>query len=238
MIVLWINNYQQRPTNPVMVSKLFLIKLPWGYYFRQLQLEQIVIPTDISSRRTSPNMHYANAEAQLNEIYQEEMQKFHCQTSADLGIRTVGSINKKSTALHKYSELKDEHTRLVRQLNTLKLQISALKIETDYLKQKEHKQEQLNLTNLCFSQSIKATVFKYAQQALNDQNPVTFPNHFFTRIFSMFVYDKCFMEQCNQVDVLLDEAVHKLCIKEYQAQELSFKQKVNKKLTDTKKAQG
>ncbi|XP_034485242.1 uncharacterized protein LOC117790080 isoform X2 [Drosophila innubila] len=171
---------------------------------------------DMSSRSSSLNMHHANTEAQLDEIYHE------------------GAINKDSTASQRHYELRDEHTRLRRQLNTLKLQIAALRIETDHLQQMEHKQEQLNCTNLCSSQNIKATLFNSARQALNDQKPVEFPNHFFTQIFSMFAYDQFFMEQCHHIDVLLNETVQKLCIKEYQAQELTFKEKVNKKLTSTR----
>jgi len=173
----------------------------------------------MSGCKSSQNIHHANTEAQLYTIYHEENQVF--QPKEDIVDSSV-------------MQLKSEHTHLVRQMSTLNLQTAALKIETNHLEQREQQQQQLNFSELCFNQKIKSALLNSAQQALNEEEPIAFPKHFLTQIFSIFGYDQDFTKQCHHNDELLDKEVQKLCDREYEVQELRFKEKVKKKLTSTR----
>lgn len=114
--------------------------------------------------------------------------------------------------------LKRDQDELKHQLNTLKMEMSALRIKSDHLEETLKKMQDQSYEELLRSQSIKPKLLEGAQRALDAQEPVDFPKEFLTTIFAVHADDANFRDHCQQIDIELSKAVMKLGEHAYQAE--------------------
>ncbi|XP_060647449.1 uncharacterized protein LOC132785382 [Drosophila nasuta] len=145
------------------------------------------------------------------------------------------NIVKHPTDMDKLDMLKSQHARHVNHLNTLKMQIAALRIETDHLEQYQKKFQEQILAKRQFQKDLKSLLLESSKKALNEPNLQSFPRKFLTHIFAVFIGDHKFMKSCFQADNLFEMEVQELFMKEYQSQKHNHKAKIDQKLERTRK---
>lgn len=136
--------------------------------------------------------------------------------------------------------LKKEQDEKKHQLNTLMMEVSALRIKSDHLEKTLKMLQDQSYEELIRNQTIKPNVLEYAERALYAQEPADFPKEFLTTIFAMHSDDPNFRDHCQELDIELSKAVmqmgedayqtEKQCINEIKIHKMkSVREKLNNK---------
>ncbi|XP_017139845.1 uncharacterized protein LOC108154181 isoform X2 [Drosophila miranda] len=144
--------------------------------------------------------------------------------------KVIQKANPDPITLQMHHKLKLKHEELVRQIDTIKLNVSVLQIETNHVENKLRNLAQERELNGSFTDETKANLFAEATKALEAQTAVTFPTQFLSEIFSTVAGEEQLKDHFSNLDHELRAIVEKLCVDVYQLKKPTETKTVNRKI--------
>ncbi|XP_033233148.1 uncharacterized protein [Drosophila pseudoobscura] len=144
--------------------------------------------------------------------------------------KVIQKANPDPITLQMHHKLKLEHEELVRQIDTIKLNVTVLQIETNHMENKLRHLAQERELKGSFTDETKANLFAEATKALEAQTAETFPTQFLSEIFSTVAGEEELKDHFSNLDHELRAIVEKLCVDVYQLKKPTETKTVNRKI--------
>ncbi|XP_026845359.1 uncharacterized protein LOC113565981 [Drosophila persimilis] len=144
--------------------------------------------------------------------------------------KVIQKANPDPINLQMHHKLKLEHEELVRQIDTIKLNVTVLQIETNHVENKLRHLAQERELKGSFTDETKANLFAEATKALEAQTAGTFPTQFLSEIFSTVAGEEQLKDHFSNLDHELRAIVEKLCVDVYQLKKPTETKTVNRKI--------